>query len=464
MLNFIQSQKQTLKIAPSQIRLLNFYQLNAIELENFIKDELNENFLLEEVKKEEDWLGDSTQSDKNVANDFVEWDDYAENDNYEIKNYITSAAASDFSYASLLTEPSDWRAELKEQFQLILHEETNKNLAYYIVDSLTDDGYLTSTIEEIANDASFAMNLYIEEENVASLVELLRNMEPIGIGAKDLKDCLLLQATNLKNDLLGCLIEKHFDELATHNYEKIMESLSLKPTEMNVLLDNLAMLKPFPVNAETQTSVAAKQTIIPDYFIYAENNSMVFSLNNGYMPSVQINQSYLNGIGTKDKEHPYIKEKMAGANWLLAAIEQREQTMAKIIRVIGENQKDFFLTGDFKSLKPMILKDIAVEIGMDISTVSRLTSGKYVQTSFGIIHLKDLFTEAIRTHEGKEVSNKRIQIELSEIIANENKQNPLNDFQLAQLLSEKGYALARRTVAKYREMLKIPSAQLRKTI
>lgn len=474
MLNLIQSQKQTLKISPAQIQLLNFLQLNTLELEQHIKNELEENPILEEGTEETadesgaaDEFGIKDNTDDRTQ-DYMDWDEFKDDDVPDYRTRITNYNDDENTYAPSLVESITWRHELKEQFHLLPLTERQQILSDFLVDSLTDEGYLTYSAEALSDDVSFTSGIYVEVEEIKELIEVLRKMEPAGLGARNLQDCLLLQLERRHDDEVGVakeLIKKHFDDLAARNYEKLMRACGLTSNQLKETLALIATLNPQPVTAGGQTeTLIVKDNIVPDYIVTVEGDLIDVELNNRRVPPLRVNKAYANEVGGTRAANTYINSKINAANWLIDAIQQRENTMLKSMRAIVKLQADYFRTGDVRVLKPMVLRDIAERIQMDVSTISRVTSGKYAQTPFGVIHLKDLFTEGVLTQSGEEVSNRQIQLVLAELVAQEDKKNPLNDFQLAEMLAEKGYPVARRTVAKYREQMDISTASLRRTL
>ncbi|MFN4146313.1 MAG: RNA polymerase factor sigma-54 [Runella sp.] len=473
MLNQVQTQKQTLKISPAQIQLLNFLQLNTLELEEYIKNELEENPLLEEVV-EETTNSDFDTLDQDPLNhnddrtqDYMDWDEFGDDDLPDYRTRVNNYSDDDSVFTPILPQTTTWRQELKEQFHLLPLSDRQQLLADFVVDSLTDEGYLTYTADALADDMSFTSGLYVEVEEVLQIIEILRKMDPAGLGARNLQDCLLLQLQRRNPDEVKTamlLVEKYFDELAARNYEKLLRVANLTPEELKKAVAVITTLNPQPVVGGQTGTLIVKDNIVPDYILTVDGDTIEVELNNRCIPPLKINKAYQQQVGGSRAANSYVNTKLNAANWLIEAIQQREGTMLKTMRTIAKLQEEYFKTGNVGRLKPMVLRDIAERINMDVSTVSRVTSGKYVQTPFGIIHLKDLFTEGVLTGSGEEVSNRQIQLTLAEIIANEDKRNPLNDFQLADLLAERGYPVARRTVAKYREQLDIPAANLRRVL
>jgi RNA polymerase sigma-54 factor len=488
MMNLSQSQRQTFKITPLQIQMLNFLQLSTVELEERIKNELEENPLLEEGTGTKDdvtdgnleEISDSDSDDYTTVitpdNDYSDWDEYSNDDTPDYRTNINNHSSDDDLYSAPIIQESDWRTDLKAQIHYLPLKERQITLMDYIIDSLNDNGFLTTTADVIADDVSFTNNTFVDIEEIEDLLQVLRMMDPPGIGATDLQECLMMQLQRKKEqgvdvELAVDIVAYNIEELAVRNYEKIMRMRNITTDELKDAINQITGLNAKPIMDGGTSSIAVKDNIIPDYIITYETNlsgdmSIDIALNNGRTPSLKINKDFAQTINTtKNKAvNQYINTKMSAANWLIEAIQQRETTMLKTMRAIVLFQKDFFKTGDIRNLKPMILKDIADQIKMDISTISRVTSGKYAQTPFGTINLKDLFTEGIKVGSGEEVSNREIQQAIANLIANENKQSPLNDFQLMDLLAQKGYNIARRTVAKYRENMSIPSAQMRRVL
>lgn len=472
MLNLIQTQKQTLKISPAQIQLLNFLQLNTLELEQHIKNELEENPLLEEG--EEDAASDFESSDENALSssedrtqDYMDWEEFREDDTPDYRTRVNNFSDDDNAYTPTLVETASWRQELKEQFHLLPLTERQQVLADFVVDSLTDEGYLNYTAEAMTDDVSFTSGLYVEEAEVEEIIQILRKMDPPGLGARNLQDCLLMQLERRQDEkarIAAELVKKRFEDLAARNYEKLMRMSGLTFDELKDTLALIATLNPQPVVGSQTGALIVKDNIVPDYIVTVEGDIIDVELNNRRIPPLIINKAYAQEVGGSRAANTYVNSKLNAANWLIEAIQQRENTMLKSMRTIVKLQEDYFKTGDVRMLKPMVLRDIAERIKMDVSTISRVTSGKYAQTPFGIIHLKDLFTEGLMTNTGEEVSNRQIQLTLADLVSKEDKHNPYNDFQLAEMLADLGYPVARRTVAKYREQLDIPTATLRRVL
>lgn len=489
MMNLSQNQRQTFKITPLQIQMLNFLQLSTLELEDRIKNELEENPLLEEgmVSNEDTPKDDFEDSDDSAnvddyaaevkpENDYADWEEYAHDDIPDYKTKTNNQSADDELYSIPIVQESDWRTDLKSQVHCLPFNDRQIMLMDFIIDSLSDNGFLSSSAETIADDVSFTNNIFVDVEEIVQLLKILRKMDPPGIGAVDLQECLMMQLHRKKEKGFDVnhaidIVVFNFKELAVRNFEKIMRLQNLTSDELKLAIAQITALNAKPIMDGGSSSIAVKDNIIPEYVITYETNlygdsTIDISLNNSRIPSLKINKGFAQTISSaKDKvANQYVNSKLTAANWLIEAIQQRETTMLKTMRAIVLFQREFFKTGDISNLKPMILKDIADQIGMDISTISRVTSGKYALTPLGTINLKDLFSEGLKVNSGEEVSNREIQQTIVNLVANENKHTPLNDFQLMELLSNKGYDIARRTVAKYRENLNISSAQMRRIL
>lgn len=463
------SQKQHLKILPQQIQLLNLFHLNSLELEQRINQEIEENPLLDEVKTEDEVVA---EKDQEVVQDFQDYDEF-ENDDIpdyktECENYWHTENFPERPMAELV----DFRKDLKMQFHYLDHTPDELTLAEFIIDSLNNHGMLDQEIQTLADDYSFKYHKWVEVAEVENALLKIQQLEPIGIGSRSINECFLLQLYKMNQKrpdvkMATMLVENHFNDLRRRNLEKIMHELHVEEDELVIIMQLIGKLKMKPI-AESVSSTEVNQNILPDFVIVQEDDFLEAFLYKQRSSSLHINSSWkemieAKGEGSKtDKATTqYLKNKLNAAQWFVNAIRQREGTMLKVIKAILHFQYDYFREGDVRLLKPMILKNIADMIGVDISTVSRITCNKYVETPFGTILLKDLFTEGIANEKGQVISNRVIQSTLEELIQVEDKKNPYTDQQLVTLLAEKGFSIARRTVAKYREQLQIPVAQMR---
>lgn len=469
MLNQIQRQKQQLKILPQQIQMLNIFHLNVLELDQRILDEIDENPMLE--KNDEEETTEIEKFDKESQQDYESWDEHGYDDipdyKQEYENYFNSEAIPNIP----IKATNDFRESLKEQIRYKGLSDKEIQLADYIINSLNSNGFLTQSLEDIADDLSFKRGELVEPDDLKQILKCIHHLDPLGVGAMNAKDFLLLQLHNIPQkgpDVRKAiqLLDNYFLELSHRNIAKILDGLMIDEDELKIILSLLASLKLKPIVESDGINV--NNSIIPDYTLTVEENGNIeVNLFRCRSSSLYVNQSLKEsinaGIGNKDKlASQYLKSKLSSALWFVNAIKQREDTMMLIIKAMINMQKQYFQTGEAGFLKPMILKNIAEKVGVDISTVSRVTSNKYVDTPFGLILLKDLFTEGIINQEGEVISNRVIHTAIEGLIEAEDKKNPYTDQQLVKMLCEKEIVVARRTVAKYREQLQIPIAQLRR--
>ncbi|MCE6990253.1 RNA polymerase factor sigma-54 [Dyadobacter sp. CY323] len=476
-----QTQRQTLKYSPLQIQMLNLLHLTTMELEQRIKEELEENPILEEGK-EENASEDSTDEfqdpddpknagEDSSVQDYYDWDEFRDDDIPDYKTYANNQSADNELYTRPMVETISFRDELKQQVHFLRLNERQQLVADFILDSLDEDGFLRRESEVIADDISFANSMFIDTDEVNAMLKIIQQLDPAGIAAKDLKECLLIQLNRMEthNETWKWayrIVSDAFDELGSRNYDKIMRITGLDEESLKKAIALITALNPKPASGLRNDSIV-NESIKPDFMLwYAEDGEIEVQLTWGNSPALKLNKLFTQMAEQKNDKatNQFLKNKMNSAKWFIDAIKQRENTMLSTLKAIVRLQYDYFQTGDIKKLRPMILKDVAEIIDMDISTVSRVTTNKYVQTPFGIVLLKDLFTEGVTNEDGTEVSNREIQEAIREIVGEEDKRHPYNDQQITDMLSEKGYSVARRTVAKYREQLNIPTARLRVTI
>jgi RNA polymerase sigma-54 factor len=462
-------QKQETKILPQQIQLLNLFHLNTIELEHRIEQELEENPFLEKKEDEEEATADKFA--KEAVQDYEDWDEHGFDDIPDYKMEYSNYLPDDEKTFSPMKAATDFREDLKKQYRLCCNDANETLLADYLIDSLSDSGLLEIPLDKVAEEYSFAFKTWLEAEDFEKILMNLQLLDPIGIGARSICECLLLQlrALNCKRPDVQkaiCLLQEHYQDLRNRNMDKIMECLQLEEDELKIILQLISSLKMKPV-AEVQEGSTPNAHIIPDFLIVQEGDYLEVSLYNQRSSSLFISREWKEIVadsqkGKKDAAAAqYLKNKYQSAQWFVSAIRQREGTMLRIMKAIVNMQYEYFREGDIKLLKPMILKNIADKTGVDISTVSRITCNKYVDTPFGMILLKNLFTEGIINEKGEAISNKVIQVAIEDAIEKEDKKNPYTDQQLVAILAKKGFSIARRTVAKYREILQIPVAQMR---
>jgi RNA polymerase sigma-54 factor len=458
-------QKQQTRILPQQIQLLNIFHLTTVELEHRIAQEIEENPLLEEIPNDE---VQETSSD--LQNDFADWEEYVYDDVPDYKMEYANYFSDQQMPERPITQVNSFREQLKEQIRMLVQTERKYQLACYLIDSLSQNGLLEEELSTLAEDVSFNQNTWVEPEELEQILFIIQTLDPPGIGARNIRECLLIQLKNKDNtipivQIAHKLIQNHYDDLNNRQLEKIMVHLKISEDKLRESLSYVATLNLQPIDVESDNEVS-KNYIIPDFILSIEEEEVEIALAKQRSASLIINKGWIDNIKSQTQQKDratsfYLKSKLQAAEWFVSAIVQREQTMLRIMRAIVKWQFEYFQTGDTLLLKPMILKNIAEETNVDISTVSRVTSNKYAATSFGNVLLKDLFTEGLPSDTGESVSSRVIQHAIKEIIDIEDKTKPFKDHQLVAELSEQGYKIARRTVAKNREMLRIPTAQLR---
>lgn len=462
-------QKQETKILPQQIQLLNLFHLNTIELEHRIEQELEDNPFLD--KKEDEEEANADKFAKEQVQDFQDWEEHGYDDIPDYKMEYNNYLPDDEKTFSPMKAAVDFREDLKKQYRLCCNDAEQTVLADYLIDSLSDNGLLEISLEKLAEEYSFSCKTWLEADTFDQVLKDIQKLDPIGIGARSICECLLIQlrAMNAKRPDVQkaiSLLENHYQDLRNRNMDKIMECLHLEEDELKIILELVSSLKMKPV-AEVQEGSTPNSHIIPDFLIVQEGDYLEVSLYNQRSSSLYISREWKEIVADSQKNKKdaaaaqYLKNKYQSAQWFVSAIRQREGTMLRIMKAIVNMQYDYFREGDVKLLKPMILKNIADKTGVDISTVSRITCNKYVDTPFGMILLKDLFTEGIINEKGEAISNRVIQVAIEDAIEKEDKKNPYTDQQLVAILAKRGFSIARRTVAKYREILQIPVAQMR---
>lgn len=464
MIHQIKTQSQHIGVLPQQIQLLKLFHLTNSELHQRVQDELNENPLLEENVDSEL----QNDSSKETIQDYQDEDEYQYDDipDYRIEhnNYLSENNLPQLP----ISESINFRKELKEQIRFSLQDEKDFELADYLIDSLDESGLLEQSLEEITDDYSFKKLRAINTEEVEKIRSQLKKLGSGGAGCFSIQEYLLLQLHErpLKNPIIKkaiCLLEQYSLSFMYKNVDTVTELLGIDKFELQIIFELIRSCKLKPFTEINQFDL--NRSVIPDFIVRRSEDGFEITLHNQRSSTLFINHSIMQSLS---KQNPadkraliYLKGKVSSAKWFVDAIRQREVTMQKIMRAIIEFQYDYFLDGDITQLKPMILRNITDRCGVDIASVSRITCNKYADTDFGVICLKDLFSEGIENLQGKNVSNKVIQAAIENIIQNEDRKNQLTDQQLVALLSAKGFNIARRTVAKYREQLNIPSAQLR---
>ncbi|MEQ9262941.1 MAG: RNA polymerase factor sigma-54 [Owenweeksia sp.] len=477
------SQKLLQKLSPQQIQLMKLIQLPTQALEQKIKEELEENPALEEGLDEDERYeedSDTYEDDDNqsIEAEDINVDEYLSDD--EVPDYRLKANnySKDDEDASVpITGGISFTEVLMDQISMRKLSEEDRQIAEYLIGNIDDDGYIRRDLSAIVDDLAFTQNIFVEEEKLETVLKMIQELDPPGVGARSLRECLLIQLKRRDNSaairLAYEILNNYFDEFIKKHYRKLIEKLEIDEDYLKDAINVISHLNPKPGNSSS-SSQRSVQAVTPDFTINIEDGELELTLNSRNAPELNVSREYKDMLQTykssqeKNKAQKdavmFVKQKLDSAKWFIDAIRQRQQTLLITMSSIMNFQKEYFLSGDQRKLRPMILKDIAEEIGMDISTVSRVASNKYVQTPYGTFLIKEFFSESMTNDAGEEVSTKEIKKILEDSISEENKRKPLTDEKLAKLLKEKGYPIARRTVAKYREQLGIPVARLRKEL
>ena len=473
------------KLSPQQIQLMKLIQLPTQAFEQKLKQEIEENPALD-LERDSDHDHDDDYNDdyddlgnESIETDEINIDEYLSDDEipqYKLQanNYSADDEESQIPYAGGVS----FHQNLKSQLNTFSLNDQKLTIAEFLVGSLDDSGYLRREILDLVDDLAFTQNIYTDEIEVEEiLVSIIQTMDPIGVGARDLNECLTLQLENkLKTKSISLAIEilnNSFDHFVKKHYKKLIAKYNISEEDLRDAISEIEKLNPKPGGTYTVTSKITDQ-IVPDFTIQIVEGNLDLNLNSRNAPELNVSREYNNMLKgyqeSKEKSKSqkdavlFIKQKLDAAKWFIDAIKQRQQTLLLTMNSIMEYQRDYFMTGDERKLKPMILKDIADNIDMDISTVSRVANSKYVATPYGTKLIKDFFSESMKNEQGEDVSTKEIKNILKNVVSEENKRKPLTDDKLMQKLKEEGYIIARRTVAKYREQLDIPVARLRKEI
>jgi len=489
MLNQRLQQKLLQKLSPQQILLMKLLQIPAIGLEQRIKQEIEENPALEVDQENPDQ--DDSDMDRDDNDESIENMEVDKNDEFDINDYIDDDDIPDYKTRSNNYSSDDEHREIPFSsgisFQELLQQqlgmrhltENEFDIGVYIIGNLDDSGYLQRSTDAIVDDLAFSQNIMTDKKTVEKILNIIQEFDPAGVGARNLQECLLIQLKrkNKENstpelELAIKLMSRFFNEFTKKHYQKIMKRAEITEQQLKSAIDEVLQLNPKPGNSMSDSS-RANQYIIPDFRITNSDGELELTLNSWNTPELRVSNIYANMINSlgqnkrtkSDKEaYFFVKQKIDSAKWFIDAIKQRQNTLYSTMYAIMEYQHEYFLTGDETTLRPMILKDIAEKVGLDISTISRVANSKYVQTPFGTFLLKSFFSESMQKDDGEEVSTREIKKILSNIIEKETKKKPFTDEHLTKLLKEKGYPIARRTVAKYREQLNIPVARLRKEL
>ena len=477
--------KLSQKLSPQQIQLMKLIQLPTQAFEQRIKQELEENPALESGKEKSeeyedtyDELGDDYDDNDSISAEDINVDDYLSDD--EIPEYRTQAnnySADDEEKSIPYASGTSFTQHLINQLNTFRLDEQEKQIAEFLVGSVDDSGYLRRPVEDILDDLAFTQNVYTSEEKIEEVLKIVQQLDPAGVGARDLQECLMIQLErkqqNENVELAIKIINKAFEQFTKKHYKKLLQKFNIDEETLKDAISEIERLNPKPGSSYSGNTRMIEH-VVPDFTIRIVEGELELTLNGRNAPDLHVSREYsdmLKGYkAAKDKSKSqkdavlFIKQKLDAAKWFIEAIKQRQQTLFITMSAIMNYQKEYFLSGDERRLRPMILKDIADEIEMDVSTVSRVANSKYVDTPYGTKLIKDFFSESMKNTQGEDVSTREIKKILETVIEEEEKRKPLTDEKLAQILKEKGYPIARRTVAKYREQLDIPVARLRKQI
>ena len=483
------------KLLPQQIQLMKLLQLPTLALEERIKEELELNPALEEdndnfdeddiannensdgdVEEEFDDNGDVKEKENERIEDGVDMEDYMGDDELDSYKYeISNKGADDEMREFVVVEGPDFHSQLEQQLGLRELSETEYTIGIYMIGCIDEDGYLRREIEMIVDDLAFNYNITSDVAEIEKILKIIQSFDPPGVGARTIQECLLIQLqrkTDQTKDVLQAIevVKEHMEEFSKKHYEKILKKMNITNEELKEVVDVITHLNPKPGDTDLKSN--SHSEIVPDFIVSVNDGKPEFAINQRNMPELKISKEYLEMLKEYSRQKnkdgkeatTFIKSKIESAQWFIDALNQRHLTLMVCMQAILEFQEEYFITGDESKLKPMILKDIATKVEMDISTVSRMANSKYAQTPYGTFLLKTFFSESMSTESGEEVSSREIKKILKDCIDAEDKHKPLTDDALCEILKEKGYSIARRTVAKYREQLDIPVARMRREV
>jgi len=478
--------KLSQKLSPQQIQLMKLIQLPTQAFEQRLKEEMVENPALEAGKEEDEYEKDEFENEEyddydEFENDRIDADDinideYLSNDETpDYKLQANNYSDDDEDRSMPFAAPVSFHQDLINQLNTFILNDEEREIAEFLVGSIDDMGYIRRSIPDIVDDMAFTQGIYTDEKNVEKILHVIHELEPSGVGARDLQECLLLQLKHKTPteavDLAIDILENQFEAFTKKHYDKLLQKYGVSQDQLKKAIDEIEKLNPKPGGAFTGNNKMVEH-VVPDFTIRIVEGELELSLNGRNAPELHISKDYQEMMQTykasRDKSNQqkeavqFIKQKLDSAKWFIDAIRQRQETLFVTMNAIMHYQEEFFLDGDETKMKPMILKDIADMVGLDISTVSRVANSKYVETPYGTKLIKEFFSEAMKNDQGEDVSTLEIKKILQNVIEDEDKHKPLPDDQLADILKEKGYPIARRTIAKYREQLDIPVARMRK--
>jgi RNA polymerase sigma-54 factor len=483
MIRQVQQNRLMQKLSPQQIQLVKLLEIPSLEMNDRIMQEVDENPALElgenlDIEKDEELIPDDGDDG---GNDDFSLEEYASDD--DIPDYRIQMSQGGATEEIRERLPSNSNTSLNEFLleQLRLHElnDEKSQIAEFIVGNIDEDGYLRSNAGSIADDLAIIRGIEVSNEEIEELILLIKQLDPPGVGASDLKECLLLQLerrtpSKIVNDSI-LMLENYFEDFAKKHYESILRKMDCSMEDLRLMIQEIVRLNPKPGSAFESSLEQSMKQVSPDFILENNDGFLSLTLNNSNIPELHISRKYIEMVNdfkantrnrTKESKDAiqFAKEKVDSARWFIDSVRQRQETLMRTMQAIVDYQYEYFIDGDEKNLKPMILKDIACKTGYDISTISRVSNSKYIQTEFGIFPLKYFFTEGMQTDSGEEVSALEIKTILQQSVNAEDKTDPLTDEQLSVILSGKGYVIARRTIAKYRDQLGIPVARLRREL
>jgi len=479
--------KLSQKLSPQQIQLMKLIQLPTQAFEQRLKQELEENPALDTGKENDnsedsfdefDNSGEEFNDNDSIDTDDINVDEYLSDD--EIPDYRTQAnnySIDDDEKNIPYAAGTSFTQHLINQLNTFRLSDQQEEIAQFLVGSIDESGYIRRSLSDITDDLAFTQNIYTNEEEVEEVLKIVQQLDPAGVGARDLQECLSIQLhrkeQNSDVELASKIIDKAFEQFIKKHYKKLMQKFSINEEQLKDAIEEVERLNPKPGGSYAGNNKIIEH-IVPDFTIQIVEGELELKLNGRNAPELHVSREYNNMLkGYKDSKEKskaqkdavmFIKQKLDAAKWFIEAVRQRQQTLFVTMSAIMNYQKEYFLTGDERKLRPMILKDIADEIDMDVSTISRVANSKYVDTPYGTKLIKEFFSESMTNDQGEEVSTREIKKILETVIEEENKKKPLTDEALSKILKDKGYPIARRTVAKYREQLDIPVARLRKKI
>jgi RNA polymerase sigma-54 factor len=475
------------KLSPQQIQLMKLIQLPTQAFEQRLLEEMNENPALETGKEEDNYEKDEydneeyddyddSEADRVEAED-INIDEYLNDETPDYKTQANNYSDDDETKETPFAATISFHQDLINQLNTFILNDEERDIAEFLVGSIDDMGYIRRSTSDLVDDMAFTQGLYTTEKQVEAILHIIHELEPTGVGARDLQECLLLQLKHKTPtesvDLATAIIEQQFDSFVRKHYDKLIQKFNISNEQLRNAIHEIERLNPKPGGSFSGNNKIT-ENVVPDFTIRIVDGELELTLNGRNAPSLHVSKDYQEMMQTykesKDKSHSqkdavqFIKQKLDSAKWFIDAIKQRQDTLFVTMNAIMHYQKDYLLDGDETRLKPMILKDIADMVGLDISTISRVANSKYVETPYGTKLIKEFFSEAMKNDQGEEVSTIEIKRILQNTIEEEDKKNPLPDDLLAEILKEKGYPIARRTIAKYREQLEIPVARMRKKL